>query len=279
MTDIEKIFFWLTVFLFAISFAVYLSDLVLKQQKKSKVGYWLLVIGTISVTTVIALRWQATGHLPTVDNYENALAGTWVISLFTLVLVTRAKNMQYVSIGTLAVCLVMLGCGYLSKPSLKPMNVTLYSEWLFVHIFFAWLSYASYVIAFGVAIVYLLKSSMESKGNVPGVLEKMPSLITLEDYMFRYIVFGFIMDAVMLASGSIWAKQLWGSYWAWDPVETWALLSWLLYGLLIHLKVSIGWNGKKLAWMTITALLTVIIAFWGVNFLTDKSIHVFTMTQ
>lgn len=278
MTDIEKFFFWSTVFLFATSFAFYLSCFVLKQQKHARLGYVLLAGGLLAETAVIALRWRATGHLPTVDNYEHALAGSWVIALFTLGLVTRAKNTQYVSIGTLFACLMMLGGGYLSKPALRPMNVTLISEWLYVHIFFAWLSYASYVVAFGIAIVYLAKDFKIGGNSRQAFMERLPSLEYLEDLMFRYIVFGFITDAVMLASGSIWAKQLWGSYWSWDPVETWSLLSWLLYGLIIHLKVSVGWKGRRLAWLAISAIVTVLIVFWGVNFVIDKTQHVFTLT-
>jgi ABC-type transport system involved in cytochrome c biogenesis permease subunit len=95
--------------------------------------------------------------------------------------------------------------------------------------------------------------------------------------MFRYVVFGFITDAIMISAGSIWAKDLWGSYWSWDPVETWSLISWLIYGIVIHLRVTLGWRGSKLAWLVIGALTTVLISFFGVNLVVDTSMHFFNV--
>jgi len=109
------------------------------------------------------------------------------------------------------------------------------------------------------------------------MLAKLPPLEMLDDMMFRYVVFGFITDAVMIATGAIWAKDLWGNYWSWDPVETWSLVSWLLYGLVIHLRVSLGWKGSKLAWLAIVAIIGVLVSFWGVNFIVEKSAHIFNV--
>jgi ABC-type transport system involved in cytochrome c biogenesis permease subunit len=83
--------------------------------------------------------------------------------------------------------------------------------------------------------------------------------------MFRFIIFGFVAHVVMISSGAIWARDLWGSYWSWDPVETWALLSALIYGLWIHLRVTLRWTGRRMAWIAAGTLVTVLFAFWGTN--------------
>ena len=103
----------------------------------------------------------------------------------------------------------------------------------------------------------------------------MPSLSRLDELIFRYITFGFIMDSIMIVAGSIWAKDLWGSYWSWDPVETWSLISYLVYGTAIHLRVTMGWRDARMAWLAITLLSTVIISFFGVTFLVNSSLHIF----
>jgi ABC-type transport system involved in cytochrome c biogenesis permease subunit len=81
----------------------------------------------------------------------------------------------------------------------------------------------------------------------------------------------------MIAAGSIWAKNLWGSYWSWDPVETWSLLSWLVYGVALHLRVTMGWRGRKLAWLLVFAIIGVLVSFWGVNLIMEGSLHVFNV--
>jgi ABC-type transport system involved in cytochrome c biogenesis permease subunit len=80
---------------------------------------------------------------------------------------------------------------------------------------------------------------------------------------------------MMISAGAIWAKDLWGSYWTWDPVETWSLISWIIYGIAIHLRVTFGWRQMRLAWLVIAALSTVIISFFGVNFIVSNSLHMF----
>jgi len=278
VTEIEKIFVWSGVFLYALSFLLYLISLVFGKKRVSSGAFYVLMGGFAAETVAIAARWYKTGHIPTIGNYENALAGSWLIILFTLYLVYRRKEFMYVSLGTIVLSLLILGIGVMSNPSLRPLNVALISFWLYVHIFFAWFAYAAYTVAFGIGVLYVLKDrKLKSDAQQGRVISKIPSLDVLDDMMFKYVVFGFITDAVMIATGSIWAKDLWGSYWSWDPVETWSLVSWLIYGLVIHLRVSLKWKGKKLAWLVIFAIVAVLISFWGVNFIVEKSMHIFNV--
>jgi cytochrome c-type biogenesis protein CcsB len=276
--EIEKLFIWSGVFLYALSFLLYLISLVFGKEKLSKVALSALWVGFAAETVAIGVRWYETGHIPTVGNYENALAGSWLIILFTLYLVHRRKEFMYVSLGTIVLSMLILGIGVMSNPSLRPLNVALISFWLYVHVFFAWFAYAAYTVAFGIGVLYVMKDRKQTTGVRQGrILRKIPPLDVLDDMMFKYVVFGFITDAVMIASGSIWAKDLWGSYWSWDPVETWSLVSWLIYGLVIHLRVSLKWKGKKLAWLVICAIIGVLVTFWGVNFIVEKSMHIFNV--
>ena len=141
---------------------------------------------------------------------------------------------------------------------------------LYIHIFFAWLAYAAYTVACGAGVVYLARTR-GGKTVEPDVLAR------LDELMFRATTFGFITDAIMIGAGSIWAKNLWGSYWSWDPVETWSLLSWLCYGVALHLRITMGWRGRKLAWVLVAAIITVLISFWGVNLVMEGSEHVFNV--
>ena len=124
-------------------------------------------------------------------------------------------------------------------------------------------------------VLFLLKKKDEAAPVRNESYDRFPSLGRLDELIFRYVVFGFITDTIMICAGAIWAKDLWGSYWNWDPVETWSLISWLTYGITIHLRVTFGWREKKLAWLAVAALSTVIICFFGVNLVVDTSLHMF----
>jgi ABC-type transport system involved in cytochrome c biogenesis permease subunit len=113
-----------------------------------------------------------------------------------------------------------------------------------------------------VAVLQLLKiKSSGDRGG--GLLSRLPGAETLEDLTFRIICFGFVSLAVEMGAGAIWAYKLWGRYWAWDPMETWTLISWLTYALYLHLKVTMGWRGARMAWLAIIAFVFILIAFGG----------------
>ena len=85
------------------------------------------------------------------------------------------------------------------------------------------------------------------------------------------------VSALMIAAGAIWAKNLWGSYWSWDPVETWSLLSWLIYGVCLHLRLTLRWRDRRLAWLVVFAIIGVLVSFFGVNLVMEGSDHLFNM--
>ncbi len=275
MAPLEAIFFWITVGLYGITSALYIYSFIFKNERiLSRINYFI-GISFLFHTVAILARYHAVGNLPVAGDYENALGGAWIVILFTLYVSMRHKALGAVGLATLPFSLLMLGYGVMSGPELAPMTASVRSFWLYIHVFFAWLAYGSFTVAFGIAIIYLLKEKNPDKE----FYHKLPALLRLEDLMFRYIVFGFITDAVMIASGAIWAKDLWGNYWAWDPIETWSLISWLIYGITIHLRVTMGWKGKRLAWIVIFALFGVVITFFGINLIVDTSLHVFDAWQ
>lgn len=267
MTPAFAVVFWLMMVLYALAVAGQLADQV---AKVPRVGGWagrIVVVALTLHTVLVAWRWVSTGHVPTIGNFENALVGSWFIVVATLWASWREKLVA-VATAALPLALVVLGGGALSDPSPQPFVAALNSFWLYIHIFFAWLAYGSYTVACGAGIVYLTRT----RAGAPAPSAE--ALARLDELMFRSTVFGFVTDAVMIAAGAIWAKDLWGSYWSWDPVETWSLVSWLVYGLALHLRTTLGWRGRRLAWLLVAAVVTVIISFWGVNLVMSGSAHV-----
>jgi len=231
---------------------------------------WGCIVGALAAHTVlVAWRWIEAGHLPAEGNFENALLGGWFIVAMTAWAAHRERY-PLVAAAALPFALLVIGGGALSKTSPSPLVASLNSFWLYIHVFFAWLAYGAFTVACGAGIVYLRKTRKGSEAPAE-------ELARLDELMFRATVFGFATDAIMIASGAIWAKDLWGSYWSWDPVETWSLLSFLVYGLVLHLRKTLGWRGRRIAWIVVGAIVTVIVTFWGVNLVMQGSAHVFNV--
>jgi len=157
---------------------------------------------------------------------------------------------------------VLLGwAGTLMKDVAQSIAPTLQSGWIWVHIIGASSGFASVLIAAAIGLLYLLKEK-----NSGGLYGRIPELEVLDLYSYRYVSAGFIMYGLMIVSGCFWSNQVKGNYWAWDPVEVWSLVSWLIYGIYLHLRVTMGWRGHRLAWYSLIAVVVMIVSYWGIPF-------------
>jgi cytochrome c-type biogenesis protein CcsB len=269
MTLPFAVVFWATLVVYALSVGAQLAGYVFRAPRWTKVASRGLVVALAGHTALVAWRWAATGHVPTIGTFENALVGGWFIALMSW-WASRGDRHPLVATATLPFALLVLGGGALGDTSPSPLVASLNSFWLYIHIFFAWLAYGAYTVACGTGVVVLARTRR-------GAALAEGELARLDELMFRTTAFGFVTDAVMIAAGAIWAKDLWGSYWSWDPVETWSLLSWIIYGLVLHLRTTLGWRGRRIAWILVFAIVTVLVTFWGVNLVMAGSTHVFNV--
>jgi len=264
LSPVEYAAFWTTVFAYALGTALSLSGIVFNRER------WLTAAGAVCTgglfahLVAIGARIDYTGHLPVASRYENVLTGSAVVMLFSLITILRRRSLKPMVVFVAPFALLMLGYALLEQPRYTTMSLVLDNLWMFIHIFFAWLAYGAYSVAAALGVVYLLRSRANAE-NLPPLLQRLPEPPVLDDLIFRSIIFGFIGHVVMITTGAIWARDLWGNYWNWDPVETWSLLSVLLYGLWIHLRVGLHWRGRRMAWLAVAALLTVVVAFWGTS--------------
>jgi len=275
MSNWESILFWITLGVYSVVCGGFIYSIVFRNTRPLPRLTQLLAVGVLLHTATIAVRFSATGHLPWSGDYEYALMGGWFIIAGSLAVGWSNKELQPLAAATVPLVLVMMGYGVMRHPTLSPMAASLKTGWLYIHVYFAWLAFCSYSLAMAAGVLYLIKRKGELDGNPHPLCDRFPSLERLDELTFRFVVFGFITDSIMLVAGSIWAEGLWGSYWNWDPVETWSLISYLIYGIIIHLRVTMGWKGTKQAWLVVAALTTVLISFFGVTFVVNSSLHVF----
>jgi cytochrome c-type biogenesis protein CcsB len=264
----EIVLFWATVFTYAISFCIGLFAFVTGKQKSSSWAIRMLWLGLIFHTLTAIARWVAGGHPPVTDAYELNLTGTWVTMLLFLAFEKIRKVPAFVALIVTPIVFLVLGDGLISRTDAMPMGPSYDSPWLAIHVIFAWTSFGFYAISTGAAFFLILREKMLAWK--PAL--KIPDPESLDIMGYRFIAMGFINHAVMLVSGAIWAKNLWGHYWSWDPLETWSLIAFLFYAFYLHARSFLGWKLKTAAWLAIAGLGIMAISFWGVSIF-SPSIH------
>lgn len=267
MTNIEAIFFWIAIWTYGISFVAFLQGIVFKKELPLRAGWFLLLAGFVSQSTSLAIRWMVTGHPPVMRVYENSMLSGWFLVALFLILRRWNRMLEVTAVAILPVVLLMLGNGVMSRPVLEPLSPPYQSNWLWFHVFFAWIAYGAFCVAAGLGVIYLLKERFEKKGSLPEIYLKLPELQVLNELMLKTAIFGFIALTVEIGAGCLWAYGLWGRYWGWDPIETWSLITWLIYGTDIHFGVTLGWKGRRMAWLVIASLISLFITFGGIGYM------------
>ena len=227
-------------------------------------------------TAGIALRWQESyqmgiGHAPLTNMYESVVFFAWTIILFYLFLEWKFKVRV---IGAFAVPFAFLAMAYASFSSgisqeISPLIPALQSNWLIAHVITCFIGYAAFAVATALAIMYLIKNASASRNVTDDstLLATLPKLTVIDDLTHKSMVFGFLWLTVGIITGAVWANSAWGTYWSWDPKETWSLITWFIYAITLHARYTRGWGGKRIAWLAIIGFASVIFTYYGVNFI------------
>jgi len=152
------------------------------------------------------------------------------------------------------------------ESSIQPLVPALQSYWLHIHVITCFIGYAAFAVSSGIAVVYLLKDSKSKKGEGDkGLLGMFPSTKVLDDLVYRAVITGFPFLTAGIITGAAWANYAWGTYWSWDPKETWSLIVWLIYAAFLHARITRGWHGRKTAILSVVGFLATIFCYLGVN--------------
>jgi cytochrome c-type biogenesis protein CcsB len=267
MSKIEGLLLWPAMFGYTAVFIMYLIVTVFKKDSLESKAWWLFIISFIFQTASIGWRWYISGRIPVMVSYEHYQLGSWFVGLSTILGGIFYRKMRIISMGSTLVILLMLAVGMNTYSEMDPLRPPFRSNWIFIHIGFAWFAWGCFVVAAVLGIAYLFKPPGKEEGSV---MRKFPSREIMDELMVKMILFGFICQGLMVAAGAVWAHQLWGRYWGWDPVETWSLVCWLVYGLVLHFRLMMGWKGVKMAIMVILSLSTAIVYFWGIGFIPES---------
>jgi cytochrome c-type biogenesis protein CcsB len=266
-------------FVYLLSFLLYLVRMVRGRESWGSVASWVARIGFLLHTAALLLRWKSSydlgiGHAPLANFYESLIFFAWAVLLLYLVIEWRTRSR---SLGAFVIPVAFLLLAFASispgvSDRIQPLIPALQSNWLTVHVLTCFLGYAAFAVAFAVGIMYLLKGRARDGGKREGTfLRLIPELGALEELLYQGVVLGFVLLSLGIMTGAVWAHYAWGSYWTWDPKETWSLITWIVYAAMLHARSVRGWRGRRMAWMALLGFASVLFTYLGVNYL--NSLH------
>ena len=259
----------ITTFLYLAAAIFYLLHWIFRWQKLGPVATATCAAGLILHTAGFGLRWWESyqlgyGRIPLTNLYESLIFFGWSTIAVYLYLEFKTKKRVIGAFATPFAFLAMAYASFSTNQEIQPLIPALQSNWLTVHVITCFLGYAAFAIACGLGLMYLLRSRAKSN---EGIWAYLPDLKSLDDLIYKTILFGFFWLTVGIITGAVWAEQAWGSYWSWDPKETWSLITWFVYATAIHARLMRGWSGAKIALFSIIGFVSVLFTYFGVNFL------------
>jgi cytochrome c-type biogenesis protein CcsB len=259
----EIVMMWATVTFYTLGTILIVIGAIFRVERVLKAGVWVSLAGLIPHAVAIGQRWVAVGHGPYLGFYEVVSSYAFASVIALGILSWIRPQLRVLGMVIMPMAVLMLGGAMLAPKSPLDLGPGLASYWLTIHVTFAKLSYSSFIAAFALSLAHILRERAGADAE-KGILSRLPSSAVLDDLTYRFVGIGFVFLSVMIVAGAIWANEAWGRYWAWDPIETWSLISWIVYAGYLHVRLTLGWRGKKAAWYAVLALPIMIFTLIGV---------------
>ena len=255
-------------FLFLAMIFYWISLTIPKNNFIFQISKSLSIFSNFLLTMTLLLRWIGEKYFPLSNLYESLIFLSWGILTIHLFLEFQTKSRLIGSIAT-PITLFLAGFSTFSLPTdmqkALPLVPSLQSNWLMMHVTMMMISYATLIVGSLLSLLYIafLAFPLKNQKSEPsGIIindfnkeksistltySKLSLLQTVDLWSYRIIGLGFPFLTIGIISGAVWANEAWGSYWSWDPKETWALITWLVFAIYLHSRLLKGWQGEKAA--------------------------------
>ena len=286
------------------SMTIYWVSLSFFKEKNNvvSIGRTSAIIANLLLFFILGSRWVVAGYFPLSNLYESLLFLTWTLLTIYLYVENKTKS-KLMGAVLIPVALLINGFANLTlSPDMQkasPLVPALQSNWLMMHVSMMMLSYATLIMGSLLCILFLVISKYQEvdlqivdESSLPlynvmldyyetklfspsdeiSELGKLKLLQSLDNWSYRIIGLGFPFLTIGIIAGGVWANEAWGSYWSWDPKETWALITWIIFATYLHSRITKGWEGKKTAILGGLGFFIIWICYLGVNFL-GKGLH------
>jgi ABC-type transport system involved in cytochrome c biogenesis permease subunit len=257
----ELQFLWAAVVVYVLAGSIAIFSVVLnKRPERTILG--LIVLGIALHAASIGLRWERLGHGPFATMFEILSSNIFSLLLVFTIAYWRIKAIRPIAAVVMPILFMMMGWLMLTDSREGHLPATYHTIWLYIHVSLGKVFLGSVLVAVGMAIVVVLRS----RGIGIKRFAQLPSDERLDDLAYRFMALGLIFESLMLVAGAIWAQDAWGRYWAWDPLETWAFLTWLTMAFALHMRFTLKATPQRGAVMIMVVFLLAFTTFFGVPF-------------
>ena len=273
MIRAESILFLITLIAYAAVMLLYFLFVAFKKPAIAKLAARVQLCALLIHTAAIVLRGVEMGRLPMANQYEFATAFAWALALVSLIFVGRFRFPVLGAFSSPVTLLLAVYAGLMKlnefriieaggADSIRNLMPALRSSWLGIHVSTVIIAYGAFGVSFVLSILFLVRDRMKENGFWDAHIPKKEKLDLIS---YRCISLGMMFLTATIAIGGVWAENAWGSYWTWDPKETWALVTWLIYLVYLHLRIRRGWSGRTAAIFCTVGFVCVLFTYIGVN--------------
>lgn len=248
---------WTAVFFYVLATIATVSGTIFGKEVMARRSFWLAAVGLVFHSASIVLWWRVVGHGPYMAPCEVLSSNAWMAIVVYLVFRRLYPQVRPVSIVVYPAAFLMLALANFFNPGIRSLPPTFGSVWLIFHISFYKIALGTLIIAFAFSILYLMHGR-----STAAWLKRLPEPVRMDLYAYRFAGFGFIFWTIGMLAGSIWAYKSWGRFWGWDPVETWSLMTWVTFGIYLHLRRFFRWQGGRAAWFFIFCFLLALVSLF-----------------
>ena len=261
MLQVENTLFTVVMLIYFAAMVLYFAFIAIKKDAVARVAVILQGAGLALHTIALICRGIGAGRLPLTNQYEFATCFAWGLCLVSLVFVIRFR---FPVLGAFAAPVIFLVIGYAAMQSkaVHELMPALRSNWLGFHVSTAIIAYGAFGVSFVLSIIFLLRNRMRERGFLD---QHIPNREKLDAISYRSVSLGLLFLTFTILTGGIWAERAWGSYWSWDPKETWSLVTWIVYAIYLHLRIRRGWQGRAAAIFAVAGFICVMFTYIGVN--------------
>jgi len=236
-----------------------------KADKAARIATALMLLAFILLFVGVIARGLSNGHVPWGNMYEFSITGALAFTGAYLAAL-RKYDLRWLGLFISLAALLTLGTAItLLYRDSAPLVPALKSTWLIIHVVAAIISGGVFLLSNVIAGAYLYLDARERGVGRPAWATRLPSLEVLDQLSYRLVAFVFPLWTFSVIAGAIWAESAWGRYWGWDPKETWAFITWVAYAAYLHARVTVGWKGRRAAWLCLFAGSTFLFNYVYVN--------------
>ncbi len=266
MTEISYLLFQTVLAVTFLACAAYVVFFISRNKKVRTIARWILIASGILQTLSLISRALLTGYAPVTSQHEAIAFFAWATTWAYLSFRWRYTVKNFGTFASLLILILLMISAAVSREP-APLVPALQSWWLPVHAGVSFVAYGFLALAFCGGLMYLLQEKELKSKRFGYFFSRLPSLDALDQLNSHCLTAGFLFLTLGIITGTMWAHQAWGSYWQWDPKETWSLITWFIYLIQVHQRITGGWRGKRAAVMAILGFSAVVFTLWGVTFL------------